>query len=169
VAVLNLKFDKTKFTVFGEHIYTCVYNNIERSRLLYRYSFNGRGSTMLVVYDSLMGKTERFVRKTGLPCIKITEGLIIDEPYVLVTYTCGHGEVPKTTLDFLANNHEYMIGVSASGHRNWGAEKYARAGVRIAETYNVPLINRFQMSGMPSDIENFIGGANELYEHNCAN
>jgi protein involved in ribonucleotide reduction len=124
---------------------------------------------MLVVYDSLMGKTERFVRNTKLPCIKIRKGLIIDEPFVLVTYTCGHGEVPQTTLSFLSNNHQYMLGVAASGHRNWGVEKYGRAANRIAEMYHTPLIHKFEMSGFKSDVEKFIRGANELYEHNCIN
>lgn len=119
---------------------------------------------MLIVYDSAMGKTESFVQRTGLPSVKIKEGLIIQEPFVLVTYTINHGEVPETTSEFLSNNHNYMLGVASSGHRNWGIEKFCRAGVIISEKYNVPLILKFQMRGMPSDIEKFTKGVREVYD-----
>jgi protein involved in ribonucleotide reduction len=118
---------------------------------------------MLIVYDSAMGKTENFVLRTGLPCVKIHEGLIIDKPFVLVTYTINHGQVPDSTSEFLSNNHSHMIGVASSGHRNWGIEKFCRAGVTISEKYEVPLILKFQMRGMPSDIEKFTKGVREVY------
>jgi protein involved in ribonucleotide reduction len=117
---------------------------------------------MLVVYDSAMGKTENFVQRTGLPSVKIHEGLIVDEPFVLVTYTINHGQVPESTSKFLTNNHDNMIGVASSGHRNWGKEKFGRAGTTISEKYGVPLILKFQMRGMPSDIEKFIEGVREI-------
>jgi len=110
-----------------------------------------------------MGKTKRFVNKTGLPSVLITEGLEVNEPFVLVTYTCGRGDIPKSTTNFLALNHENLLGVASSGHTNWGEDLYARAGKKIAATYKVPLILRFTNSGFPSDIKTFIEGVSLLY------
>jgi protein involved in ribonucleotide reduction len=116
------------------------------------------------VYDSAMGKTERFVLKTQLPCVKIRQGLIIDEPFVLVTYTTGHAEIPPTTLDFLSSNHELMLGVASSGHKNWGKDMFGKAGDKVADMYKVPLIHKFEMSGFPSDVEKFKKGVLDRYD-----
>ena len=118
---------------------------------------------LLVVYDSLMGKTERFAHKLGLPILKIHKDLIVSEPYVLLTYTCGHGEVPKTTLGFLEENHDYMVGVAVSGHRNWGEKRYGLAGDIISKKYNKPLIHKFEMSGYPSDVAKFKEGVFRIW------
>lgn len=118
---------------------------------------------MLVVFDSLMGKTEKFVRKLGLPSVKITEGLLVDEAYVLVTYTTGKAEVPKSTSQFLESNYSYLIGVASSGHPNWGKEMYAKAGDKIAEKYGVSLVHKFTMSGYESDVKIFLEGVSKLY------
>jgi protein involved in ribonucleotide reduction len=124
---------------------------------------------LLIVYDSATGKTERFVKKTNLPCVKITKGLSIKEPFILVTYTTGNrtepARVPDNTLEFLENNYKNMLGVASSGHGNWGKDRYAKAGDLISRKYDVPLILKFEMGGYPSDIENFVKGAVELYDN----
>jgi protein involved in ribonucleotide reduction len=124
---------------------------------------------LLIVYDSATGKTERFVKKTNLPSVKITEGLVVDEPFILVTYTTGNrtepARVPDNTLKFLENNYTHMLGVASSGHGNWGKERFAKSGDLISTKYNVPLILKFEMSGYPSDIENFIKGVVEQYDN----
>ncbi|SDX93596.1 class Ib ribonucleoside-diphosphate reductase assembly flavoprotein NrdI [Thermoactinomyces sp. DSM 45892] len=108
---------------------------------------------MLVLFDSLTGNVERFVKQLGMRAMKIEEGLIIEEPFVLVTYTCGRGDVPSTTMKFLLRgNFINLRGVASSGNRNW-IPLFAMAGERIASQFGVPLLGKFELSGTKKDIE----------------
>lgn len=107
---------------------------------------------MLVVYDSLTGNVQRFIDKLEMRSIKITPDLIINEPYVLITYTTGFGEVPKSVNLFLAYNHTNIKGVIGSGNINWG-QHYCGAAEKISKQYNVPLLHKFELSGNKNDIE----------------
>ena len=117
---------------------------------------------MLVVYDSLTGNVARFVDKLQLPSVRISERLIINKPFVLVTYTTGFGEVPSSTLEFLKRNNQRLIGVAVSGNRNWG-QFFARSGDIISNMYNVPLIHKFELHGTPQDVVTFKEGVQRLY------
>lgn len=118
---------------------------------------------MLIVYDSMTGNVESFIRKVGFPSARIKEGLVVTEPYVLVTYTVGFGEVPPATDEFLKRNSKHLIGVAASGHRNWG-QTFAMSADKIARRYGVPLIHKFELSGTPQDVVIFKEGVLSLYE-----
>ena len=110
---------------------------------------------MLIIFDTRTGSTERFVKKLGFNHIKIEPDLIITEPYVLVTYTFGFGNIPRTTQSFLDNNYKYIIGVASNANRNWG-KNYGKAADRISEKYNVPIIHKFELAGNQSDVDKFI-------------
>lgn len=117
---------------------------------------------MLIVYDSLTGNVQRFISKlTNVRTVKIEDNLIIDEPYVLVTYTFSYGNVPESTANFLKANARFMRGVAASGNRNWG-DFYGRAGKLISEQYQVPLLATFELSGTQKDLMNFNEGVMNL-------
>ncbi len=109
---------------------------------------------VLVVYDSKTGNVKRFVRKLGLPALQIQDNLKVEEPFVLVTYTTGFGQVPERVSAFLQENHTRLCGVAASGNRNWG-DKFARSADVIAERYEVPVIGKFELSGTLGDAERF--------------
>lgn len=111
---------------------------------------------MLVIYDSLTGNVQRFVNKLqGFESQRITPNLIVEEPYVLVTYTIGFGQVPENVLDFLDWNHKYLKGVAASGNRIWG-DFYTKSAEIISSEYNVPILHRFELSGTDKDVAIFI-------------
>ena len=95
--------------------------------------------------------------------IKITEQLEVNEPFILVTYTVGFGEVPKSTESFLNRNYKHMMAVAVSGNKNWGSS-YGRAGEIISNQYNVPLLMKFELSGTKKDIEKFKQGVEFYYE-----
>lgn len=118
---------------------------------------------MLIVYDSLTGNVQRFIKKLDYYSLKLTEGLIVQEPYILVTYTVGFGEIPNSTKDFLKVNFNYLQGVATSGNRNWGAN-FGKAGERISDQYLVPLLLKFELSGTKHDIEIFKQGVARLNE-----
>lgn len=110
---------------------------------------------MLVVYDSKTGNVKRFVKKLNMHAVSIDEMPEVDEPYVLITYTTGFGQVPPKVTDFLQQNHKMLRGVSASGNRNWGTG-FAKSADTIAQTYNVPVILKFELSGTNQDTLQFI-------------
>ena len=108
----------------------------------------------LVVYASKTGNVRKFIGKLNYNSIEVEDGLIIKEPYVLVTYTTGFGKAPTEVLQFLKLNHKYLMGVSASGNKNWGYS-YCRSADIISEMYNVPIISRFELQGTTKDVETF--------------
>ena len=110
---------------------------------------------MLVVYDSKTGNVKRFVKKLNMPAVSIDEMPKVEEPYVLITYTTGFGQVPPKVTEFLQHNHKMLRGVSASGNRNWGTG-FAKSADTIASAYNVPVISKFELSGTTQDTLQFI-------------
>ncbi|WP_055107880.1 class Ib ribonucleoside-diphosphate reductase assembly flavoprotein NrdI [Paenibacillus ihumii] len=109
---------------------------------------------MLVVYDSKTGNVKRFVSKLDVEHVQIRDGLVVDRPFVLITYTTGFGQVPASTLEFLEANGDLLQGVAASGNTNWGV-RYGLAGDQVAEMYSVPLLMKFELSGTKKDVERF--------------
>jgi protein involved in ribonucleotide reduction len=116
---------------------------------------------MLVIYDSMTGNVKRFINELNLNAVQIHENLIVNEPFVLITYTIGFGEVPNSTLNFLDNNHQYLRGVASSGNRNFGSS-FANAASVISQQYNVSLLLKFELSGTKQDIEKFIQEVNHI-------
>jgi protein involved in ribonucleotide reduction len=109
---------------------------------------------MLIAYASRTGNVRRFVQKLGFKAVKIEDSLQLDEPFVLVTYTTGFGQVPEQVESFVQKNRSRMLGVAASGNRNWGAN-FAKSAELISTRYGVPVISKFELSGTNGDIQTF--------------
>lgn len=109
---------------------------------------------MLIAYDSKTGNVKRFINKLNLPTLQIDDHLMVEEPFVLITYTTGFGQVPDRVMSFLERNYQHMLGVAASGNRNWG-NKFARSADLISERYHVPVISKFEMAGTKRDAQYF--------------
>jgi len=119
----------------------------------------------MICYFSLTGKVETFVKKTGMRAIKITPALRMRHPFILITSTVGMGQVPEEVTDFLVHNHAYMVAVAASGNRNWdrfSPGMFARAGDIISKQYDVPLLHKFELQGLASDVDKFLEEVNKL-------
>uniref|UniRef100_A0A7C3DFU1 Class Ib ribonucleoside-diphosphate reductase assembly flavoprotein NrdI n=1 Tax=Meiothermus ruber TaxID=277 RepID=A0A7C3DFU1_MEIRU len=107
---------------------------------------------MLIVYASKTGHVARLVARLGLKSLRIQDGReTIHEPCLLITYTTGFGEVPGEVLEFVERNRPLIVGVAASGNRNWGTG-FARAADVLAERYGIHVVHKFEMSGTPSDV-----------------
>lgn len=130
---------------------------------------------MLVYYSSASGNTERFIKQLGLPALRLP--LDSGEPtpkithaFVLVcpTYADGQGRgaVPKSVIKALNNNQtrSLLIGVIASGNRNFGA-LFAQSGTIISRKCNVPLLYRFELSGTPQDVHKVHHGLKQFWNH----
>lgn len=106
---------------------------------------------MRVVYDSITGQGARFTTALGYPMVAISE--CIPEPseqLLLVTRTHKFGEIPPSTQEFLNSYAPHVVGVAVGGNRNWGLN-YGAAGDKIVAAYGIPLICKFEASGMPSE------------------
>ena len=110
---------------------------------------------MLVVYHSKTGNVKRFINKLNMRAMSLDEQNEVDEPFVLVTYTTGFGQVPEKVTSFLQENSQMLRGVSASGNRNWGTG-FAKSADTISEMYNVPIISNFELSGTNHDTQHFV-------------
>ncbi|GMK48466.1 MULTISPECIES: class Ib ribonucleoside-diphosphate reductase assembly flavoprotein NrdI [Paenibacillus] len=119
---------------------------------------------MLVVYDSRTGNVKRFINKLNMRAVPIGELDIVDEPYVLVTYTTGFGQVPERVMNFLNRNSNYLQGVSASGNRNWG-DGFAKSADTISSLFDVPVISKFELSGTNQDMEYFVERVRNIETH----
>lgn len=119
---------------------------------------------MLIAYDSKTGNVRRFVNKLNMDIVQIEEDMILNEPFVLVTYTTGFGKVPVKTLKFLEKNHKNMIGIAASGNRNWG-DNFCKSAITISNMYNKPVVHRFELSGTNKDVQKFIDEVLKLEAH----
>ncbi len=110
---------------------------------------------MLIVYDSRTGNVRRFVNGLGRRAVAAAEAGELQEPFVLVTYTTGFGQVPDSTARFLQKNGHRMAGVASSGNRNWG-DGFAKAADRIGAQYRVPVLARFELSGTAKEAAQFL-------------
>lgn len=114
---------------------------------------------MIIYFDSKTGNVARFVEKvrvlTNWNFYKILEVDEVREQGHLLTYTTKIGQVPETTLRFVKNNHSQILTVTSSGNRNWGSN-FALAADRIASGYDIPLLYKFELAGLESDVLLFI-------------
>ncbi|WP_078392251.1 class Ib ribonucleoside-diphosphate reductase assembly flavoprotein NrdI [Shouchella patagoniensis] len=120
---------------------------------------------MKIVFDSRTGNVKRFAAKLPFDCEQINDSTYVDEPFVLITYTTGFGDLSPKTRTFLENNYEWLKGVAASGNRIWG-DRFARSADTIANTYSVPILHKFELSGTSKDVDAF---AQEVYSIDTVN
>ncbi|MGG1444042.1 class Ib ribonucleoside-diphosphate reductase assembly flavoprotein NrdI [Brevibacillus laterosporus] len=119
----------------------------------------------LIIYDSLTGNVDRFASRLEYRKMKVSPELEIKQPYLLVTYTTGFGEVPRSTQEFLQRNHSNLLGVASSGNKNWG-QLFAKSADIISSQYNVPILCKFELSGTYNDTERFIREVNRIVQFN---
>ena len=116
-------------------------------------------------YDSKTGNVERFINKLrplkSWVFIKVNDDVIAENKGHLVTFTTNFGEIPLNTQNFIEKNKDKLLSVSSSGNMNWG-KLYALAADKISEKYNIPVLLKFELSGLNSDIEQFINRVEEI-------
>ena len=106
---------------------------------------------MTIIYDSLTGQAKRLADQLGYNSYDIRNYDDSDLSSVfLITRSHNFGEIPETTLQFLSRYHHNVVGVAVSGNRNWG-KNFGAAGVKIEKKYGIPLVLKFEGSGMPGD------------------
>ena len=107
----------------------------------------------MIAFASRTGNVSYIVSKLNLPNVEITEGLIMEEPFLLCTYTDGLGEVPAIVATFMKHNHTYCKGIIVSGNSNFGHQIFGQAGDYLAKQYHIPLICKLDLRGYANDYE----------------
>ncbi|MFJ5790196.1 class Ib ribonucleoside-diphosphate reductase assembly flavoprotein NrdI [Lysinibacillus sp. NPDC097162] len=107
----------------------------------------------MIVYASRTGNVRSIVTKLDGESIEIYDGLLLTEPYLLITYTDGLGDIPAKVARFLEQNKEFCKGVAVSGNSNFGHHVFGGAGEKIAEAYKVPLVCKLDLRGYQADYE----------------
>lgn len=114
---------------------------------------------MTIYFDSKTGNVARFVEKvcafTNWNFIKITEDIAVEEVGHLLTYTTKIGQIPESSSKFMKQYAAFICTVSSSGNRNWGAN-FGLAANKIAEQYDIPILMKFELAGLDSDVLQFI-------------
>lgn len=120
---------------------------------------------MYIYYDSRTGNVERFIQKLRLQrdwhFVKISQDLIPEDNGHLITYTTNFGEVPRSTFRFMESYGDRIKSVSSSGNMNWG-QSFGLAADRISTQYQIPLLMKFELSGLPQDVESLINRIEEI-------
>lgn len=107
----------------------------------------------MILYVSRTGNIRYILSKLHVESLEINEGLRINTPYLLMTYTDGFGEVPLKVAQFLSQNASLCKGVVVSGNSNFGPTAFGRAGDIIASTYQVPLVCKLDVRGNQKNYE----------------
>lgn len=105
----------------------------------------------MIVYASRTGNVRFIVDKLGLPSVEITNGLLVKEPFFIMTYTDGLGTTPEVVENFMKNNAHYCKGVIASGNSNFGHAVFCKSADNISQKYNVPVIRKIELRGFQHD------------------
>lgn len=118
----------------------------------------------MIAFASRTGNIRYIISKLGLPNIEIHEGLILNEPFLLLTYTDGLGEVPAIVENFLKNNATLCKGVIASGNSNFGHSYFCRSADIIHEKYGIPIVQKLELRGFQKDYDTIIQYYYEVIE-----
>ena len=108
---------------------------------------------MKYVYASRTGNVQSIVSELGLDALCIQSGdEVMEEPFILFTYTDGYGDIPMEVESFLMANGQNPKGVIVSGDTSYG-EAYCQAGDKIADEYGVECLYKVENAGEAADIE----------------
>lgn len=124
-------------------------------------------SDVMVVYASLTGNTKRLMEKLAKArpnwqIIRIQDGVTVNQPFHLVTFTTGVGQVPVLVERFLQQHQQLLLSVTVSGNMNWG-QTFGRAGDIIARDYHVPLLLKYELAGNDQVLQQIISKIEEFY------
>ena len=129
---------------------------------------------LIVYYSSESENTHRFVGRLNIKSNRIPQSpkdpfTQISKPNVLICPTFagddGQGTVPTQVIKFLniEKNRDLLLGVIASGSRNFG-KYYGYAGDVISNKCNVPCLFKFELMGTASDIRKVEDGVKRVWQ-----
>lgn len=111
---------------------------------------------MRIVYLSVTGQTEKFVKKLTDKPIEINPAnpfIEVNDPYLLVVPTY-EVDITEAINDFIetGTNLLYCKGVVGGGNRNF-ADLFGFTAKDLARDYDIPLVHLFEFQGSKNDVE----------------
>lgn len=119
----------------------------------------------IAYFSNVSENTHRFILKLAkrLPALKLYriplrgEAVELSEHSILITPTYGSARtthVPPQVKKFLntPTTRDNIIGVIGAGNLNFG-EEYCVAGDIVARKLGVPLLHKFELSGLDRDLD----------------
>ncbi|MFP3918978.1 class Ib ribonucleoside-diphosphate reductase assembly flavoprotein NrdI [Lysinibacillus telephonicus] len=116
----------------------------------------------MIAFASRTGNVRYIISKLGLPNIEISQGLVVNQPFLLFTYTDGLGQTPNIVEQFLLHNSQLCKGVIASGNSNFGQAVFCKPANTISEKYNIPIVRKIELRGFQSDYDAIIEFYNKV-------
>ena len=116
----------------------------------------------MIVYASRTGNNRHIVSKLGLPNVEIEKGLLVNEPFFLLTYTDGLGSTPSKVVEFMKDNWRYCKGVIVSGNSNFGKAVFCKAADTLSALYGIPIIRKIELRGFNHDYEHIVKEYNKI-------
>ena len=116
----------------------------------------------MIVFASRTGNVRHIVNNISDYTVEIREGMIVNTPYFLFTYTDNLGEVPIAVKEFLETNHGMCKGVVVSGNSNFGHSYFCGAADKINKQYDIPIIKKIELRGFQKDFEEIKDKYNKL-------
>ncbi|MBB6444443.1 class Ib ribonucleoside-diphosphate reductase assembly flavoprotein NrdI [Bacillus benzoevorans] len=107
----------------------------------------------MIVYASRTGNVRYIASKLKAKYIEVSEDLMMNKSYLLITYTDGLGDIPAKVVRFLEQNAQFCKGVVVSGNSNFGHTVFGGAGDKIAAMYHIPLVRKLDLRGNKADYE----------------
>ena len=118
----------------------------------------------MIIYASRTGNV-RFIinQKLNLPSKELREDEIVNEDFIIFTYTDKLGELPEKVDKFMKLNHPLCKGVIASGNKNFGKYNFCRAADILNELYGIEIIDKLDLRGNDSNYEKIKKRYNEIF------
>ena len=107
----------------------------------------------MIVYSSRTGNVKFIAKNISDNNVEIEDGMMVNEPFILITYTDLLGEIPKIVSEFMTKNHGQCKGVVGSGNSNFGHRYFCMAAEKISKLYDIPLIKKVELRGFPKDYD----------------
>lgn len=107
----------------------------------------------MIAFASRTGNVRHIVSKLQLPSIEITQNLIVNEPFLVFTYTDGLGDVPQLVSNFMEKNFKNCRGIIASGNSNFGHHVFCHSANKLSEKYQIPIVRKIELRGFQKDYD----------------
>ncbi|WJH34458.1 class Ib ribonucleoside-diphosphate reductase assembly flavoprotein NrdI [Paenibacillus sp. CC-CFT747] len=118
----------------------------------------------MIAYASRTGNVRYIVSRLGLSAVEIGADVTLEEPFLLITYTDGIGEIPHQVKQFLESNGAYCRGVIVSGNSNFGHHVFGGPAMRFRSSGRSPWCAKSRCAASRKTMRRSISIMNAVFE-----
>lgn len=105
----------------------------------------------MIIYASRTGNIRYIISKLNVKSVDMKDVKVVNERFILFTYTDGLGDIPKEVNEFMRQNYSYCEGVVCSGNSNFGHRVFCGAADKINQLYGIPTLKKVELRGFEVD------------------